>query len=70
MNKPYLLIDIAKEARVIIDRARAAGVTVDDGNVVDLLADNMPSVPLDTFRYALAIAGAGNHFPRAERRRL
>jgi hypothetical protein len=58
-------MDIAQEARLIITRARKAGVTVDDGNVIDLLADQMTREPLDTLRDALAVSGLGHQFSNA-----
>lgn len=63
-----LLVGIAAEARAIIGRAEADGVEVNDGNVVDLLADNIEHAPLDTLRDALVVAGLAHRFPRATSR--
>jgi len=66
MSTLPLLGDIAAEARKIIARAEAAGVVIDDGNVVDLLADNIsPRVSLADIRCALVVAGLGGRFPRS-----
>lgn len=64
MMPPRLEI-LAAQAREIVGRARAAGVVVDDGNVVDLLADHMTRIPLETLRHVLVVAGFGDEFPRA-----
>lgn len=64
------LVAIAGEARGIIAAAEADGVAIDDGNVVDLLADHLTRVPLDTLRDALVVAGLAARFPRATRRHL
>jgi hypothetical protein len=65
------LADIAREAKVVIDRARADGLTIDDGNVIDLLADNMAGPTLLMLRDSLKIAhetyGEAYHFPKAEK---
>lgn len=63
--KPPLLMDIAKRIQIIIDRADAAGVVVDDGNVIDLLADNIAIVPIEDLRAALVCSGHGSRFPKA-----
>lgn len=51
----------------IIGKAIGARVVVDAGNVVDLLADNLPRVPLDTLRAALAASRYGGRWPTAEK---
>lgn len=66
MPKP--LIQIATEVRRIIERADSADIALDDGNIIDLLADNLESEPLDTLRDALVVAGMGSRFPHAVRR--
>lgn len=64
-REPSELMDLARQCRKLIDDARAAGVTVDDGNVVDLCADHLTAVPLFEIRCALACSGYGAQFPRA-----
>jgi hypothetical protein len=65
MSTPRTLIEIARECEAVIDRAEAAGVTIDDGNVIDLLADNLEREPLRTLQDALVITRHGARFPRA-----
>jgi hypothetical protein len=59
------LTDVAAECKRVIERADAADVALDDGNVVDLLADNIPHVSLADLRCALVISGHGSRFPKA-----
>jgi hypothetical protein len=59
------LVEIAEVARKLIEAAERDGLTIDDGNVVDLLADNIQTIPLDTLREALIVAGYSARFPRA-----
>lgn len=66
-SSPPQLTDIATRARQIIDAAEHDGLTIDDGNVVDLLANNIPRVPLNDLRSALVVAGLAARFPRAHR---
>lgn len=61
------LPEIAKKCRAAIEKADRAGVMIDDGNVVDLCADKLPRVPLDTIRDALVVAGLAARFPKATR---
>lgn len=65
-SKNVPLVDIAKFCRERIESARADGVEIDNGNVVDLIADNS-NVPLDTIRHALVVAGYGQVFQEAIR---
>lgn len=65
---PPLLTDIASRARRIIEAAETAGVAIDDGNVVDLIADNISDVSLSDIRCALVVAGLAPRFPRATSR--
>ena len=65
--KPPLLIDLAHQVRQIISAAQADGLTIDDGNVIDLLADNLPRVSLSDLRTALVVAGYT--FPKATKAR-
>jgi len=64
-NEPRQLMDVARECAAIIRRAEADGVVIDDGNVIDLLADNLTRVSLADLRSALAVSGLGARFPRA-----
>lgn len=68
-RKPRQLMDIAIEVKIIIDRADKAGIHLDDGNVIDLLADNLTEEPLSTLRDALVVSGHGARFPKATRSR-
>lgn len=65
--------ELAARVREIVAAAEADGVALDDGNVVDLLADQlaeqMPRVPLDELRAALVAAGLAPRFPKATARR-
>ena len=65
---PELLTELSKQCRIIIDRAEQAGVVIDNGNVIDLLADNLYASLTDLCS-ALAIAGPGygDRFHRAIR---
>ena len=64
------LEDRARAAEHIIERAVAAGVTVDSGNVIDLLADNLPGLGIHTLRVALADSTYRGRWPSAERQRI
>ncbi|RIL03112.1 MAG: hypothetical protein DCC71_15385 [Proteobacteria bacterium] len=57
--------ELRKRVREIVAAAEADGVALDDGNVVDLLADQMPRVPLAELRAALVDAGLAPRFPKA-----
>lgn len=59
------LLELARKARTIIMRAEKAGVEVTDGNVVDLIADNLPREALANIRAALVVAGYLERFPNA-----
>lgn len=61
------LEEIAGRVRAIIADAEQAGVVIDDGNVIDLLADNITWIPLADLRDALVVAGLAARFPRATR---
>lgn len=68
-GKPSQLVAVARRCRSIIRRADNAGLVINDGNVVDLCADNLPSrVSLNDIRDALVTAGLSARFPRATRR--
>lgn len=62
--EPLQLTDIAEQCKDVILAAESAGLTIDDGNVVDLCADNIPA-SLSDIRSALVVAGLGSRFPRA-----
>lgn len=62
----FTLAQAAELAKQVIAAARADGVAIDDGNVIDLLADNIvPPYPLATLRQLLIVGGMANEFPRA-----
>lgn len=50
-----------------IARALKAGIAIDDGNVIDLLADNLTSYSLAELRMALSLSSYAGAWPRAER---
>jgi hypothetical protein len=58
------LKQLSNRCRSVIERAEADGVQIDDGNVVDLIADNV-RVPLGFIRQALSYAGYSSRFPNA-----
>lgn len=60
-----LLMDIAVKAREVIANAEADRVVIDDGNVIDLLCDNISSVSIEDLRSALVVAGLATRFPKA-----
>lgn len=62
------LTTVAEHVTHIIRRAEAAGVVIDDGNVIDLLADNI-MLPLETIRQALAVSAVARRFSQATRPR-
>lgn len=57
--QPRQLMDIAAECRAIVLRARADLGDIPRAQLLDLVADNIPSVPLDDLRAALVCAGVG-----------
>lgn len=64
--RPLLLAEVANLCRNLVEGADAAGVELDDGNVVDLCADNLPqAVTLSDIRCALVVAGLAPRFPKA-----
>jgi hypothetical protein len=63
--KPPLLINIAEQVRTIVQAAEAEGVRIDDGNVVDLIADNITRASLSDIRSAIVVAGYSARFPKA-----
>ena len=65
-----LLIEIADECHRLIHHAERAGITIDDGNVVDLCANNLnPDISLSDIRCALVVAGLSARFPSATSRK-
>lgn len=56
--------ELATKAKKIILKAENAGIVVDDGNVVDLIADNTYETLID-IRTALVVAGLAPRFPKA-----
>jgi hypothetical protein len=54
-----------ERVREIITKADVAGVALDDGNIIDLLADNIETGSLDDLRASLLMAGYGARFPKA-----
>ena len=65
---PPRLIEIATHCREIIVQAEDDGLVIDDGNVIDLLADNITTCSLFDLRCALAISGFGSRFTETIRR--
>ena len=61
---PNTLMGLVKQIHTLVSKAESAGVVIDDGNVVDLIADNI-NAPLLTIREALMIAYPSNRFPKA-----
>ncbi len=59
-----LLIDLAKLCRNRIESARQTGLTIDNGNVVDLIADNCEE-SLTDIKAALVVAGYHERFSKA-----
>lgn len=70
------LVDIAEKCDQYIKAAEAAGVEIDNGNVVDLCADQSSceyeegGFSLSDIRTALIVAGYGERFLEATRERL
>lgn len=58
------LAEIAAQVRPLIERAESAGVVIDDGNIVDLIADNVYA-SIEDIRTAIVAAGLAQRFPRA-----
>jgi hypothetical protein len=63
-NKPLRVIDLAHFCADRIGAAEREGVAIDDGNVVDLIADNSDA-DLTDIRMALVSAGLAMRFPCA-----
>ena len=54
---PRLLIDIAADCRKIYDDCALASPDLFGGSVLDLCADNLSDIPLDTLKDAIVISG-------------
>lgn len=63
-NQVAPLTDLARFCRERIEAAEHDGLEINDGDVVDLIADNSDA-PLDTIRGALVVAGYAPRFPNA-----
>jgi hypothetical protein len=63
-NKPLRVIDLARFCKDRIEAAERDGVAIDDGNVVDLIADNSDA-DLTDIRMALVSAGLAMRFGNA-----
>lgn len=61
-------LDNARDAELVIERAVTAGITLDAGNVIDLLVDNLLHLTLAECREALRISSFRGRWPSAERR--
>lgn len=59
-----LLQGLALQCTKIIHCAEHDGLTIDDSNVVDLIADNTEA-SLSDIRSALSVAGLADRFPKA-----
>jgi hypothetical protein len=62
MNKPYYdKLDLQSIAhacdKVVSDARRVLGHNLGGGSVLDLVADNLDDVPLETLKTALVVAG-------------
>lgn len=63
------LVELARHCRDLITACEADGVSVTDGNVVDLIADNTGDASLLDIRTALVVAGYIDRFPNATKPR-
>ena len=57
----------AARCRQLILEAEDCDLIIDEGNVIDLLADNITDVSLLHLRLALGASGLGSRFPKAVR---
>lgn len=65
------LTEIAARCRSVVEGAERAGLVIDDSNVVDLCADNLPdNISLTDIRRALVVAGLASKFPLATSREV
>ena len=58
-HTPPLLMDLAQQCRAIVIRAREDLGEIPRAALLDLVADNIPDVPLRTLQDALVCAGVG-----------
>ncbi len=56
---PLDLMSVAAECRRVVLAARADLGDIPRAMLLDLVADNLPDMPLDTLRAALVVAGVG-----------
>jgi len=64
---PPTLLQLAREARKIHAAAvRDLGPDLGGGSLLDLLADNMPQVPLDTLEHVIVVASLPRHPPKTQ----
>lgn len=54
---PRLLIDIAKDCRQIYDACAIVSPDLFGGSVLDLCADQLSDIPLDTLKDAIIVSG-------------
>lgn len=54
---------LAKDCIFLIEWARRDGLIIDEGNVIDLIADNVTNVTLNEIKEALQLAGYADKFP-------
>jgi hypothetical protein len=66
---PPNLETLAHNVRQLITVADNNGWAMDDGNVVDYIADNISRASLSDIRTALVVAGYSARFPKATRAR-
>lgn len=59
--------NIVADVNRVIHRAAREGMTIDGGNVIDLLADNIPVIRLSDLRTALAASEFAGQWPEAEK---
>lgn len=56
------MIELARRCETIINGALADGIRLDDGNVVDLLADNIEGEPIARLKDALGVSIYGTRY--------
>lgn len=64
-----MTVELGTQAGELIEKAIAAGIEIDSGNVIDLLADNITRASLPELRAALAMSKYAGRWPDAERQR-
>lgn len=59
-ERPPLLVDLAKQVRVVYEEAVAdLGENLGGLGILNLMADNFPTLPLRTLEDAIVLAGLG-----------